>query len=159
MSATEEWHETSEKSTQTSPGPPPTYRKTKKLHCSLVLTTAARQMCPPIAHPSSINFCLLGTFSSTVNKLSCPAAAWASPSLFHGAHGPGMRQGRQGWSPAQLPPPAHGGHRSLQYRLEHSPFLNSQGPELSWRGWRLFHIFSHTTMIKPSHFCLLLSLA
>lgn len=72
-----------------------------------------------------------GSFAPTVNKLSCPAAAWASPSFFRGAHGPGMRQGRQGWSPAQLLHPAHGGNRSLHYRLEHSPSLNSQGPELT----------------------------
>lgn len=131
----------------------PTYRKTKKLHCSQFSQLQPGNVptyCPPKFYP----------FLSLLHLLQ---TSWAAQLLHEHPLPFSMVPMLQTWGRVDhqpsLPSPAHGGHRSLQHRLENSPFLNSHAPELSWRGWRLFHIFPHASMIKPSYFSLLLSLA
>lgn len=65
--------------------PSPTYRKTKELHCSLIVMNAARQTYPP-------SFCFLGSFASTANKAwaGSPCSLWCLQC--------------QGWAPSTASP-------------------------------------------------------
>lgn len=145
--------------------PSPTCRKTKRLHCSLVLMNAARQTYPPIAHLGFIHFLLLGLFCTYRRQAELPR--WCMSNSFpfpRGALGAGDEADQAGLSTRySFPHPAHGGHNThLHFGCTSRTTRFSsdgQGSEQSLRGWGPFHIFPPTGMTKPSHLCPSSSLA